>query len=423
MDHFHYQNNRLYAEDVAVADIIKTYGTPCYIYSRATIERHWSVIDSVCGTWPHQICYAVKANDNIAVLDILNRLGSGFDIVSQGELERVLYVGGDPNKIVFSGVGKTTGEIQRALSVGIHCFNVESESELARIQHCASEMNKIASIAVRINPHVDANTHPYIATGLRDSKFGIATEQAKALYLQAKTLSHVKIIGVDCHIGSQITTLTPFVAALKSVLAFVNDMKACGITFDHIDIGGGLGVPYQQGEQVPTPAEYTEAIIGQLQDQDKPLPIILEPGRMIMANAGILVSRIEYIKQTGSKDFAVMDAGMNDLLRPALYQAWHDIIPVCERKGALQPYDVVGPVCESADSFGKMRNLCIEQGDYLAIRGAGAYGASMGSQYNGRVRAAEVMVDGKTMHLIREREPLSNLWQHEKQLQDKDEHA
>lgn len=416
MDHFHYQDNQLYAEEVAVADIIQAYGTPCYIYSRATIERHWHVINTVCGKWPHQICYAVKANDNIAVLDVLNQLGSGFDIVSQGELERVLHVGGDPNKIVFSGVGKTIDEINRALSVGIHCFNIESAGELQRIQDCAKKMDTQAPIAIRINPDVDANTHPYIATGLRDSKFGVAVEQAKALYLQAKALSHIRIIGVDCHIGSQITTLAPFTAALASVLAFIDEMKTHGITFEHIDIGGGLGVPYQRGQMVPTPAEYTQAVMAQLRQQEDTLPIILEPGRMIMANAGILVSRIEYIKHTASKDFAIMDAGMNDLLRPALYQAWHDIIPVHERSGKPQLYDIVGPVCESADSFGQARSLCIDEGDHLAIRGAGAYGAAMGSQYNARVRAAEIMVDGKTMHVVRKRQPLSSLWQHEQVL-------
>ncbi len=411
MDHFNYHDGQLYAENVAVIDIIAEYGTPCYIYSRATIERHWQVMNDVCGQWPHQICYAVKANDNLAVLDVLTRLGSGFDLVSQGELERVLHVGGDPNKIVFSGVGKLTTEIQRALQVGIHCFNIESADELTRIQQCAQSLNIMAPIAVRINPNVDANTHPYIATGLRDSKFGVAPDVARQLYQRAQQLSHIDIVGITCHIGSQLASLTPFTDAMRELLTFVDELQGMGITLQHIDMGGGLGVPYRQDEQLPTPAEYTQALIDLLADRQ--LTLLLEPGRLIMANAGILVSRVEYIKTTDNKRFAIIDAGMNDLLRPALYQAWHDVIPVQQLEREQHTYDIVGPVCETSDCFATKRELAIATDDYIAIRSVGAYGACMSSQYNARVRAAEVMVDDKQAHLIRRRETWDDLMRHE----------
>ncbi|MCD6055949.1 MAG: lysA [Gammaproteobacteria bacterium] len=410
MDHFNYRHDELYAEEVPVADIIAQYGTPCYVYSRATIERHWRLIDEVCGKWPHRICYAVKANDNLAILDLLARLGSGFDIVSQGELERLLYIGVDPKRIVFSGVAKSESEINRALSVQIGCFNVESEAELMQIQQCAHKQNKVAPIALRINPNVDAKTHPYIATGLRDSKFGIEAAFAEKLYLQAKLLSHIEIKGIDCHIGSQLTSLEPFKQALNFVLDFVDKMKGLGIFFKHIDMGGGLGVPYHREDSLPTPADYTASLLELL--KGRPLELILEPGRLIMANAGILLSRVEYIKSSSVKQFAIIDAGMNDLLRPALYQASHEIIEVKKRQGAAAQYEVVGPVCESSDRFGEY-SLGIQSGDYLAIRTAGAYGASMASRYNARRRACEVMVEGGTMHLIRERETWEDLFSHE----------
>ncbi len=411
MDFFNRKQHSLYAEQCPVAELAKEYGTPLYIYSRATIERHWHAFDQAAGERPHLVCYAVKANSNIAVLNVLARLGSGFDIVSQGELMRVLEAGGDPKKVVFSGVGKTSTEIAYALKLGIYCFNVESAPELERIQAVAKKLNIVAPVSLRVNPDVDAGTHPYISTGLKENKFGISIEQAPKLYQYASTLSHLKIQGVDCHIGSQLTEVLPFLDALDRVLKLVDELAAQGIALSHIDVGGGLGVCYDD-EQPPHPKEYAEAIANKLVGRE--LTLIYEPGRAIMANAGILVTEVEYLKASEERNFAIVDAAMNDLIRPALYQAWQAIIPVEQRDDiASAQYDVVGPICETGDFLGKDRTLAIAAGDFLAVRSAGAYGFTMSSNYNSRPRAAEVMVDGDESYLIREREPLSQLWQGE----------
>lgn len=411
MDFFNRKQHSLYAEQCPVAELAKEYGTPLYIYSRATIERHWHAFDQAAGERPHLVCYAVKANSNIAVLNVLARLGSGFDIVSQGELMRVLEAGGDPKKVVFSGVGKTSTEIAYALKLGIYCFNVESAPELERIQAVAKKLNIVAPVSLRVNPDVDAGTHPYISTGLKENKFGISIEQAPKLYQYASTLSHLKIQGVDCHIGSQLTEVLPFLDALDRVLKLVDELASQGIALSHIDVGGGLGVCYDD-EQPPHPKEYAEAIANKLVGRE--LTLIYEPGRAIMANAGILVTEVEYLKASEERNFAIVDAAMNDLIRPALYQAWQAIIPVEQRDDiASAQYDVVGPICETGDFLGKDRTLAIAAGDFLAVRSAGAYGFTMSSNYNSRPRAAEVMVDGDESYLIREREPLSQLWQGE----------
>jgi len=411
VDFFNRKQHSLYAEQCLVAELAKQYGTPLYIYSRATIERHWHAFDQAAGERSHLVCYAVKANSNIAVLNVMARLGSGFDIVSQGELMRVIEAGGDPKKVVFSGVGKTSGEIAYALKLGIYCFNVESAAELDRIQSVAQGLNKIAPISLRVNPDVDAGTHPYISTGLKENKFGISIEQAPQLYQYAATLSHLNIQGVDCHIGSQLTEILPFLDALDRVLKLVDELAEQGIALSHIDVGGGLGVCYDD-EQPPHPKEYAEAIAEKLIGRD--LTLIYEPGRAVMANAGILVTEVEYIKASEERNFAIVDAAMNDLIRPALYQAWQAIIPVEQRDDiASAQYDVVGPICETGDFLGKDRTLAIRQGDLLAVRSAGAYGFTMSSNYNSRPRAAEVMVDGSESYLIRQREALSQLWQGE----------
>ena len=411
MDFFNHNQNSLYAEQCAVSDLAKEYGTPLYIYSKATIERHWHAFDQAAGDRPHLVCYAVKANSNIAVLNVMARLGSGFDIVSKGELLRVLEAGGDPKKVVFSGVGKTSEEIAFALNLDIHCFNVESPAELDRIQQVAKRLNKVASISLRVNPDVDAGTHPYISTGLKDNKFGICIEQAPALYAYASTLSHINIQGVDCHIGSQLTEVLPFLDALDRVLNLVDELAQQNIIISHIDVGGGLGVCYND-EKPPHPKEYAQAIAEKLNGRE--LSLIYEPGRAVMANAGILVTEVEFIKNSEEKNFAIVDAAMNDLIRPSLYQAWQAIIPVEQRDDiASVEYDVVGPICETGDFLGKDRSLAIKAGDLLAIRSAGAYGFTMSSNYNSRPRAAEVMVDGNNSHLIRQRESYSQLWQGE----------
>lgn len=408
MDFFEYQNRQLFAEQVNVAEIIAEYGSPCYVYSRATLERHWHAFNQALGHTPHLICYAVKANSNLAVLNVLARLGSGFDIVSVGELERVLAAGGEPGKVVFSGVAKRIDEIQRALQVGIHCFNVESEAELLRINHVAAQMGVMAPVSLRVNPDVDAKTHPYISTGLKQNKFGIAIEDAHNLYLEAAKLKNIAIQGVDCHIGSQLTSITPFVDALQRVLALLDKLHAEGIEIKHIDIGGGLGIRYRD-EQPPLPADYAQAINAQLLGKD--YQVILEPGRAIAGNAGILVTRVEHLKHNSERHFAIVDAAMNDLMRPALYDAWQEIIPLSPREDApCLDYDVVGPVCETGDFLGKQRPLKLNEGDLLAIRSAGAYGFSMSSNYNTRPRAAEVMVDGDQYFLIRERETVAELF-------------
>lgn len=411
MDFFNRQQDSLFAEDCSVSSLANRYNTPLYVYSRATIERHWHAFNDAAKATKHLICYAVKASSNIAILNVLARLGSGFDIVSKGELARVLEAGGDPAKVVFSGVGKKVDEIAYALTKGIHCFNVESEAELTRINDVARDMNMQAPISMRVNPDVDAGTHPYISTGLKDNKFGIPIDQAVSIYKKAAAMSNLQVKGVDCHIGSQLTELKPFLDALDRVLLLVDDLAEHGIKLNHLDVGGGLGVPYQ-GEHPPHPSEYAKAIADKLQGYD--LELIYEPGRAIMANAGILVTEVEFLKTNQEKHFAIVDAAMNDLIRPALYQAWQDIVPVeLNHQAPKQYYDIVGPVCETGDFLGKNRELAIAAGDLLAVRSAGAYGFTMSSNYNSRTRAAEVMVDGEQSHLIRQREPLESLWQGE----------
>ncbi|WP_221075259.1 diaminopimelate decarboxylase [Agarivorans aestuarii] len=408
MDFFSYQNEQLHAEQCSVADLASTYGTPLYVYSRATIERHWKAFDKAAGERPHLICYAVKANSNLAVLNIMARMGSGFDIVSGGELARVIEAGGDPSKVVFSGVAKTEAEIADALNHGIHCFNVESEPELDRISKVAQSLGKVAPISLRINPDIDAGTHPYISTGLKENKFGIAIERAQEAYAYAAKLPGLKLVGVDCHIGSQLTEIAPFVEAIDKLLALIDQLAEQGIVIEHLDVGGGLGVNYDD-EVPPEPADYASALAERL--GDRKLKLLFEPGRAIMANAGILVSKVEFLKMSESKNFAIVDAAMNDLLRPALYSAWQRIVPVINKPAlATASYDVVGPVCETGDFLGKDRELAIEPNDYIAVRSAGAYGFTMSSNYNSRCRAAEVMVDGDKAHLVREREVLESLW-------------
>lgn len=409
MDYFQYQQAQLMAEQVPVKHIAQQYGTPLYIYSRATLERHWHAFNNALGDHPHLICFAVKSNPNIAILNIMARLGSGFDIVSQGKLERVLAAGGEPSKIVFSGVAKTETEIARALEVGIRCFNVESVAELYRINQVAGEMGKTAPISLRVNPDVDARTHPYISTGLKENKFGISVAEARNVYQLANQLPHIQITGMDCHIGSQLTELQPFLDATDRLIVLMEQLKQDGIQLKHLDLGGGLGVPYTN-ENPPHPSEYASALLDKLKAYHE-LEIILEPGRAITANAGILVTKVEYLKHNEDRHFAIVDAGMNDMIRPALYQAYMNIIEVdrtLTRDKAV--YDVVGPICETSDFLGKQRELAIAAGDYLAQRSAGAYGASMSSNYNSRSRTAEVMVDGDQVHLIRRRETLEELW-------------
>ena len=408
MDHFDYQADQLFAEDVALSDIAQQIGSPTYVYSRATIERHWRAFDDAFAGLPHCVCYAVKANSNIAVLNVLARLGSGFDIVSGGELARVLAAGGSADKVVFSGVGKTKAEISEALQKKIRCFNVESLPELGRINEVATELGMIASISIRVNPDVDAQTHPYISTGLKENKFGIAIEEAEDVYQQAQQMSNIEITGVDCHIGSQLTSVEPFVDALKRVLALIDHLATLGINLHHLDVGGGLGITYKD-ETPPTPAEYAEALTGLLEGRE--IEVLMEPGRAIVGNAGVLLTKVEYLKSTEDRHFAIIDAAMNDLLRPALYQSWQDIVPVQrDRTEPVEQYDIVGPVCETGDFLGKDRALSIQEGDLLAIKSAGAYGFTMSSNYNSRPRAAEVMVDGDVMHCIRERENITSLY-------------
>lgn len=409
MDFFQYKNEQLYVEDLPVKQLSEEFGTPLYIYSRATLERHWHAFDSALGKHPHLICYAVKANSNIGILNVMAKLGSGFDIVSQGELERVLEAGGEASKVVFSGVAKSRAEIMRALEVGIRCFNVESVAELHHINQIAGEMEKIAPISLRVNPDVDAHTHPYISTGLKENKFGVSVDEAREVYKLAATLPHVKITGMDCHIGSQLTELQPFLDATDRLIRLMEQLKEDSITLKHLDLGGGLGVTYTD-ETPPHPSDYATALLNKLKNYED-LEIILEPGRAIAANAGILLAKVQYLKSNESRNFAITDTGMNDMIRPALYEAYMNIIEIdrsLERKKAI--YDVVGPVCETSDFLGKQRELAIAEGDYIAQRSAGAYGASMSSNYNSRPRTAEVLVDGNKAHLIRRRENLSELW-------------
>jgi len=406
MTHFTAINGRLHAENVALDKIADHYGTPCYVYSRAAIEQQYHAFDAAFGTQQHQICYAVKANSNLAVLNILARLGAGFDIVSVGELRRVLAAGGDPCKTVFSGVGKTADEIAFALETGIHCFNVESIAELQRISAVAVRLGKIAPISLRVNPDVDAQTHPYISTGLKENKFGINIDDADAVYANAVTLPGLNIIGVDCHIGSQLTQTAPFADALERVLALVDRLAVNGIRLQHLDIGGGLGICYDD-ETPPTPAEYLAELLPHIVGRD--LQIIIEPGRAMVGNAGVLLTTVEYLKPTEHRNFAIVDAAMNDLLRPALYQGWHKIEPIEPTAGEMKTWDIVGPVCETGDFLGKARELILRQDDVLAIHSAGAYGFVMASNYNSRGRPPEVMVDGDQHHLIRAREDFAQL--------------
>jgi len=412
LDFFSYKNQQLFAEDVSVAQIAEQFNTPCYVYSRSAIETHWKEFDQAAQSHPHLVCYAVKANSNLGVLNTLARLGSGFDIVSGGELARVIEAGGDPAKVVFSGVGKTEAEIEYALEAGIYCFNVESEAELDRINKVAAEINKKAPISIRVNPDVDAKTHPYISTGLKANKFGIERERAVEVYKHAASLSHLAVKGIDCHIGSQLTEVQPFIDALDKVLALIDELADNGIVLSHLDVGGGLGVTYQD-EVPPAVEDYVSALLTKLSDRQA-LKVIFEPGRSIMANAGILVTKVEFLKQGEEKNFAIVDAAMNDLIRPSLYSAWQNIVQVdtsLTRESAV--YDVVGPICETGDFLGKDRNLAIESGDLLAVKSSGAYGFTMASNYNSRVRAAEVMVDGSETHLVRAREELVDLWKGE----------
>lgn len=412
MSAFAYRGGELFAEDVPLARIAAAVGTPCYVYSRAAIEAQWRSFDRAFGTQPHRVYYAVKANSNLAVLNLLARLGSGFDIVSGGELERVLRAGGDPARVVFSGVGKREDELRRALEVGIHCFNVESLPELERLSQLASAMGRRAPVALRVNPDVDAKTHPYISTGLRENKFGVDIALAQAWYRQAGNAPGIEVRGVACHIGSQLTTLEPFADAVARVARLVDMLAAEGVVLTHLDLGGGLGVSYRD-ETPPSPAAYVEALLRALPARLRGLEIGIEPGRAIVANAGVLLTRVEYLKHQPAKNFAVVDAAMNDLVRPALYDAWHGIAPLVLKESGAAPaatvYDIVGPVCESGDFIARERALALAPGDVLAVESAGAYGFVMSSNYNTRPRAAEVMVDDKEWHVVRARETLDQL--------------
>jgi len=398
---FTFRNGALHAEEVPLHEIAALHGTPCYVYSRAALTEAYRDFEAAFAGHAHLICYAVKANANLAILNLFARLGSGFDIVSGGELARVLAAGGDPHKVVFSGVGKSAAAIRDALNAGILCFNVESASELARINQIAGELNKIAPISLRVNPDVDAKTHPYIATGLKEGKFGVAHQDALALYRHARALKHVKIDGIDCHIGSQLTDVAPFTAAAERVIELVNGLRAHGIALSHIDLGGGLGIQYMAEENPPSISAYAAAILKRVAGRAEKL--LFEPGRFLTGNAGILLTRVEYLKRGENRNFAVVDSAMNDLLRPALYDAWHDIVPVVQSAHPPETWEIVGPICESGDFLGRQRRMAIHEGDLLAIRSAGAYGMSMSSNYNTRPRAAEIMVDGATMHVIRKR--------------------
>lgn len=407
MTDFSVHDGQLFAEGVALQQIAASHGTPTYVYSRAHLERQYrSYADALQGV-DHLVCFAVKANSNLAVLNVLARLGAGFDIVSGGELQRVLAAGGDAGRVVFSGVGKSRDEMRMALQAGVYCFNVESASELERLQEVAAELGVQAPVSLRVNPDVDAGTHPYISTGLKENKFGIAIEDAEEVYLRAARLPNIHITGVDCHIGSQLTTLEPFMDALDRVLLLIDRLAECGIYLEHLDLGGGLGVRYRD-EQPPCAGAYMAQVRQRVEGRG--LKLVFEPGRYIAANAGVLLTRVECLKINEGKSFAVVDAAMNDLIRPALYEAWMDIVPVVPRAGESRNYDVVGPVCETGDFLGKDRELVLEEGDLLAVCSAGAYGFVMASNYNSRGRAAEVMVDGAHCHLVRRRETLQELF-------------
>jgi diaminopimelate decarboxylase len=402
---FEYRNGILHAEAVPLAQIAERYGTPCYVYTRRGLTDSYRAFDTAFAARDHLVCYAVKANSTLAVLNVLARLGSGFDIVSGGELARVIAAGGDPAKVVFSGVGKSAEEMRQALAAGILCFNVESEGELERLETVAAQAGASAAVSLRVNPDVDPRTHPYIATGLKQNKFGIPYGDALALYRRARGMRHLAVTGIGCHIGSQLTDVTPFVAALDRVLELADRLQADGISLSHVDIGGGLGIRYRD-ETPPAVADYAKALTGRL--GSRALRLLLEPGRALVGHVGLLLTRVEYLKHGSERNFAVVDAAMNDLLRPALYDAWHEVLPVKAGSGDT-PYEIVGPVCETGDFLARARPLALSEGDLLAIMAAGAYGMSMSSNYNSRPRAAEVMVDGRETHLIREREAVSEL--------------
>jgi diaminopimelate decarboxylase len=406
MEYFTRRDGSLYAEAVPLTELAAQFGTPSYVYSRAALEAAYDAYEQALTGCDHLICYAVKANSNLAVLDVLARRGAGFDIVSGGELERVIAAGGDPAKVVFSGVGKTAQEMARALELGIHCFNLESAAELERLNSVAAAAGAIAPVSVRVNPDVDPQTHPYISTGLKENKFGLTVDAALAVYRRAAELSHIEVQGIDCHIGSQLTQISPFVDALRRLLTLIDELAAEGITIRHLDLGGGLGVNYRD-ETPPSVEEYMNAVRREV--AERPLQLLFEPGRSIAANAGVLLTQVEYLKPTAEHNFALVDAGMNDLIRPALYQAWMDIQTVEPQAAEPQLWDIVGPVCESADFLGKQRELALTPDALLAVSGAGAYSFGMSSNYNSRGRAAEVMVDGERAFAVRERESFADM--------------
>ena len=407
MKAFEYKNNLLHAEDVNLRELADAYGTPCYVYSKAAIEANYHAYKNALSQWPSRICYAVKANSNLAVLNLLAKLGAGFDIVSIGELERVIRAGGDVKKVVFSGVAKRSDEIRRALVMGIDCFNIESTAELQRLDAITSEMDIHANVSLRVNPDVDATTHPYISTGLKENKFGVDINDALEIYQQIAECSHLDAVGVDCHIGSQLLDLNPFQSCYEKVYKLVDQLSDAGIQLKHIDVGGGLGIRYENSEQPPTMQQYAEVLAPFMKGRD--VEIFIEPGRSIVGDAGILLTRVEHIKSISDKNFALVDAAMNDLLRPSLYTAWHDISTVEKTDGQTTKYDVVGPVCETGDFLGKKRDLSIHEGSLLAVHAVGAYGFVMSSNYNTRLRAAEILVDGDQAHLIRMRETFDQL--------------
>ena len=408
---FSYHNAKLHVESVSLERIAVEFGTPCYVYSHATLTAAYREFDSAFADRDHLICYAVKANSNLAILNLFARLGSGFDIVSGGELKRVLNAGGDPQKVVFSGVGKHPEEMRAALAAGIFCFNVESEAELLRLNQIAAEMNKLAPVSLRVNPDVDARTHPYISTGLKENKFGIPFDEAEKLYLSAQQFSNIRFTGLDCHIGSQLTELNPFIEAAEKVLALLARLEAQGSRIEHLDLGGGLGIRYSS-ETPPLARDYVAALCAKIGQRSQ--RILIEPGRALVGNSGLLLTRVEYLKHTPYRDFAIVDAAMNDLIRPALYDAYHEVLPVAVSEENAKMYQIVGPVCETGDFLGHDRRLSLRQGDLLAVMSAGAYGMSMSSNYNTRPRAAEVMVEGDHIHLIRERESVEQLIAHER---------
>ncbi len=410
MSNFHYKNSNLFGEDIKLSDVATEFGTPSYVYSKNALNTQWELFEKSFANMPHRICYAVKANSNISILKFFAEKGAGFDIVSSGELERVLKAGGDPKKIVFSGVGKKTHEIEHAIDVSIGCFNVESIPELHRLQSIAARKNLIAPIAFRINPNIDPKTHPYIATGLNSNKFGIEYSQIIPLCEKLNEFSHVKLIGFACHIGSQLTELSPFIEAMDRMLSLTQQIQSLGIPLQHLNLGGGLGVTYHD-ENPPSIQEYVAAIKNKFNHNS--FEIFIEPGRVMVAVAGILLTRVEYLKHTTHKNFAIIDAGMNDLMRPSLYDAWHDIVPLTVNNEEKKLYDVVGPVCESGDFFGKERLLAINEGDLLAILNVGAYGFSMSSHYNSRPRPPEIMIDGNKAYIIRKRESVEDLFKNE----------